>query len=66
MARHTWSIGSVQAPNQDNRAAMVGSNVVARVVATCTACGEVRVYSVVVGQQRIELGGQCEDTAAEE
>ena len=65
MALHTWSIGSVPAPNQDNRAAMVGSNVVARVVATCTTCGEVRVSSVVVGTQRIALGGQCEQTSVE-
>ena len=43
---------------------MVGSNVVARVVATCTTCGEVRVYSVVVGTQRIALDGQCEQASA--
>jgi hypothetical protein len=60
--QHTWSVGSVPAPNQDNRAAMIGSNVVAQVVATCTTCGEVRVSSVVVGVQRIDLAGQCQQT----
>jgi hypothetical protein len=56
--QHTWSIDTVATAHEET-APTVTAPIVARVVATCTACGEVRVFPVAVGNQTVNLTGSC-------